>query len=196
MSQWLSGDSLSPTMLNLRATSASSTTGFSTNTLSAESGGVITTSQISTTTLGASLVSAQNVVAYSTISTPSLSAGVFTQTLASSTSLYAVQVASGSAILPTYAFNSEASLGFYRSAASMIASSYGTVALLGVAASQVLAATNILISSATTSASGATAKMPNQGQISFSILSNTTNGAELCYRSGNTVYRWPSSLVG
>jgi hypothetical protein len=38
---WLSGDSLSPSLLNLRGSSALTTTGFSTNTLQAEAGSTI-----------------------------------------------------------------------------------------------------------------------------------------------------------
>lgn len=59
-----------------------------------------------------------------------------------------------------------------------------TLAQLGV--------TGILTSSATTAQSASTAKIVN-GQIIFSILSLTTNGAALYYRSGNSTYVWPSS---
>lgn len=52
------------------------------------------------------------------------------------------------------------------------------------------------ISSSTTNQSLATAKIPNQGQLAFSILSLTSNGAEFGVRSGNTVYRWFSDAVG
>ena len=55
---------------------------------------------------------------------------------------------------------------------------------------------NHFISSVTTNQSGATSKVSVQGQLYFSVLSLTTNGAEFGIRSGNTVYRWPSSLVG
>lgn len=89
----------------------------------------------------------------------------------------------GSALNPTYGFNSEQSLGFYRSAASIKALSYGFLS-----APQ-------FISSLTTAQSASSAKVTNQGQIVFSILSLTTNGAALYYRSGNSVYGWPSSLA-
>lgn len=95
----------------------------------------------------------------------------------------AVRVASGAAIGPTVAFTSEVSLGFYRSAASVAALSYGFLSAPG------------LISSVTTAQSASSAKVTQQGQIIFSILSLTTNGAAMYYRSGNSVYGWPSSLA-
>ena len=135
-------------------------------------------------------LAAQDVVATSTLSV----GGTITMS-ASTISPSAVRVNSGAAIGPTLAMTSEVSLGFYRSAASQIALSYGTFNATGVSASGVLAATAILISSATTAQSAASAKIPNQGQIVFSILSLTTNGAAIFYRSGNSVFGWPSSLV-
>lgn len=51
------------------------------------------------------------------------------------------------------------------------------------------------VSSTTTSQSGATASL-GQGQLFFSVLSLTTNGAEFGFRSGNTVYRFFSDAVG
>ncbi len=54
----------------------------------------------------------------------------------------------------------------------------------------------VFISSATTAQSGATSRISQQGQLYFSVLSLSTNGGEFGFRSGNTVYRFPSSLVG
>lgn len=54
----------------------------------------------------------------------------------------------------------------------------------------------VFISSATTAQSGATSRVSQQGQLYFSVLSLTSNGGEIGFRSGNTVYRFPSSLVG
>ena len=54
----------------------------------------------------------------------------------------------------------------------------------------------VFISSATTAQSGATSRISQQGQIYFSVLSLTSNGGEIGFRSGNTVYRFASDLVG
>lgn len=62
MSTWQSGDSLSPSILNLRAASASTSGGYSTNTLLAESG---TTISASTFALSVGTISATNVQATS-----------------------------------------------------------------------------------------------------------------------------------
>ena len=62
--------------------------------------------------------------------------------------------------------------------------SNNTFAALGI--------TGLFTSSATTAQSASTAKIVN-GQLIFSILSLTTNGAALYYRSGNSTYVWPSS---
>jgi hypothetical protein len=123
-----------------------------------------------------------SVVAQDLVATSNISAAV-------------VQTPDGSATAPTQTFGSERSLGFYRSAASQIGMSYGTLNLVGATATGILAATGILISSATTAQSASSTKIPNQGQIVFSILSLTTNGAAMYYRSGNSVFGWPSSLV-
>lgn len=88
----------------------------------------------------------------------------------------------GSAIAPSVRYASELSLGFYRSAASIQKQSYGWLA-------------SDFISSSTTAQSASSAKIPNQGQIVFSVLSLTTNGAAIYFRSGNSVYGWPSSLA-
>ncbi len=41
-----------------------------------------------------------------------------------------------------------------------------------------------------------TASISTQGQLYFSVLSLTTNGAELGFRSGNTIYKFFSTGVG
>lgn len=93
------------------------------------------------------------------------------------------QVPIGSATTPSFAFTSETSLGLYRSVASVTKHSYGWFSA-------------DLISSSTTGVSGATARLANQGQLFFSVLSVTSNGAEFGFRSGNTVYRFFSDAVG
>jgi len=138
---------------------------------------------------------AQDVTATSVLSTAALKAStvssvgsVLAGALWSSTVSGIFYGQAGTAQLPTHTFSSEASLGFYRSAASNLAASYGTLTLSGVAAT-------VYASSATTAQSGATAKL-GQGQLYFSVLSLTTNGGEFGFRSGNTVYRFASVDVG
>ena len=128
----------------------------------------------------------QDVVATSTLSV----GGTITQTAG------VFLAPDGTALAPGDAFTSEASLGFYRSASSIIAQSYGTyqTAVTGGIGFNKLA---LLIggSSSTTAASGATAKL-GDGQLYFSVLSLTSNGGEFGFRSGNTTYRFSSTLVG
>ena len=100
----------------------------------------------------------------------------------------AARLPAGSAILPGVGFNSEVSLGFFRSAASQVQQSYGTFNATGISAT-------VIASSSTTAQSGATAKL-GQGQLYFSVLSLTSNGGEFGFRSGNTVYRFSSDLAG
>ncbi len=101
---WISGDTLDSNTLNVRGGSATALSGFSTNTLGAQSGNTV-------------------------------SLGTFTL-----------------------------SAGFY--------------------------------SLSTLSASQTTTSMVTQGILYFSVLSLTSNGAEIGLRSGNTVYRFPSVSVG
>ena len=95
MTVWAEGDALSPSNLNNNSASATSVAGFSTNTLSAET--------------GSSISALGNLVSASTFSAGD-----------------AFVAAAGSAIAPAVRFASEQSLGFYRSAASELATSYGT----------------------------------------------------------------------
>lgn len=79
------------------------------------------------------------------------------------------------------------------------AATYGAVVQLDPTTSTLSApvlTTRTFISSSTTAQSGATARIPNQGQLYFSVLSLTSNGAELGFRSGNTVYRFFSDAAG
>ena len=154
-----------------------------------DDGKYTTTSSLSITASRATLA-AQDIVATSTLSV----GGAVTLSLTTLSAL-ADGVGSGAAVGPTNFFTSEASLGFYRSATSQIAQSYGTFNAVGIQASSILAATGLLISSATTAQSASSTKIPNQGQIVFSILSLTTNGAAMYYRSGNSVFGWASNLV-
>ena len=86
----------------------------------------------------------------------------------------------GTALAPTQAYSSEKSLGFYRSAASVEALSYGFLQA------------PYFLSTTTTSSSASTLALPNkQGMISFAVLSATS--AQLQFRSANTVYVWNCS---
>ena len=148
-----------------------------------------------TTTSSLSITASRATVATVDLVTSTLSVGGLATFSATTIAAGADGVGSGAAIGPTNFFTSEASLGFYRSATSQVALSYGTFNAAGIQASSILAATGLLISSATTAQSASSAKIPNQGQIVFSILSLTTNGAAMFFRSGNSVYGWPSSLA-
>lgn len=89
----------------------------------------------------------------------------------------------GTALAPSQSYASEKSLGFYRSGASTEAVSYGTFDLTSA---------RLAFSSGTTAQSASTVKV-GQGQMIFSILSLTTNGAAIYFRSGNSTYVWPAS---
>lgn len=90
----------------------------------------------------------------------------------------------GTFVTPGISIGSELSLGLYRSAASLLALSYGSFTVPGglTANAFVLAG-----SSATTAQSLTTAKTTDGG-LYFSVLSLTANGAQLGFRSGNTVW--------
>jgi hypothetical protein len=179
-----------------------------------------------TTTSSLSLVASRATLATVDLVTSTLSVGGAATFSSTTISALADGVGSGAAIGPTNFFTSEASLGFFRSGTSQIATSYGTLNLggglaftseislgfnrsaasqiqqsygtfnaVGLAASSILATTGLLISSSTTAQSASSVKIPNQGQIVFSILSLTTNGAAMYYRSGNSVYGWASGLA-
>ncbi len=143
---------------------------------------------------------AQDVIAASVLSTDGTltvgGAATFLAGFAGSTStatFLATNVGAGVAIAPTRYFTSEVSLGLYRSAVSQIAQSYGT---FNTAAAGGIAFNRLALqSSSTTAQSGATAKL-GDGQLYFSVLSLTSNGGEFGFRSGNTVYRFSSTLVG
>ena len=55
---------------------------------------------------------------------------------------------------------------------------------------------SVFISSSTTAQSLVTSKVSQQGQIAISILSLTSNGAQMGVRSGNTVYIFESTAQG
>lgn len=78
---------------------------------------------------------------------------------------------------PAYGFASEQSLGLYRSAASTIALSYGTLNL-----------NNAILSSIRSTNASATSATLNDGE--FRVAAVSTTSAELAYRSGNTTYRF------
>ena len=90
----------------------------------------------------------------------------------------------GTASAPSQSYASEKSLGFYRSGASVEALSYGYLSA------------PYFISQKTLAASQTTTSLVTQGQFYFSVNSNTTNGGEFGFRSGNTVYRFASVSVG
>lgn len=112
-----------------------------------------------------------------------------TVTLSATTlTVNAVLVGSGAALGPTLAPSSEVSLGLYRSGASVLALSYGTFdTSAGGLAFKTLAG-----KSAWTAGSSGTTLTIADGQFQFSILSNTTNGGTIRYRSGNTIYTFAS----
>lgn len=80
----------------------------------------------------------------------------------------------GTALLPAKNFNSENSLGWYRSGASTMALSYGTLNLRGGA-----------LSLRTTTSSASASNLTN-GEICLVAVSTTS--AQLAFKSGNTVY--------
>ena len=84
-----------------------------------------------------------------------------------------------SAITPAYPLPSEASLGFYRSVASTVALSYGTLDL-----------TAAKVSVRTT---GASLNSTNVGVNELAIFVGGTSGATLALRSGGTIYYFASS---
>lgn len=86
----------------------------------------------------------------------------------------------GTAILPGLGFASEVSLGLYRSAASVMALSYGHLQAA------------ISWSGMTASTSATTANQTVQGSLRVSVLSLTTNGAQIAFLSGNTTYLFNS----
>lgn len=96
----------------------------------------------------------------------------------------------GTSTSPAIAFSNDTTLGFWRTGSGTIASSYGTLDV----SSGGLALNRVAFSSGTTAQSASTAKV-GQGQVLFSVLSLTTNGAALYFRSGNSTYVWPSSGV-
>jgi len=101
MTLWASGDSLTPSTLNRKLSSAASSGGFSTNTLVPESGSYISLATVRPLKVRDSAAATQ----------------------------------------PLLAPDSETSLGFYRSAASTLALSYGTFAASGVSATNLRSST-------------------------------------------------------
>lgn len=89
----------------------------------------------------------------------------------------------GLAVSPAYTFQSEVSLGWYRSAASTMAPSYGTVDL----------APNAVRLSIRTIAGGASATSLNVGTNEVTFQMNAS-GASLAIRSGGTLWLFSSSL--
>lgn len=132
-----------------------------------DDGKYVTMSSLSIVASRATLA-AQDIVATSTFSG---AAGTFTGV---------IKVPDGTASAPSYAFTSEASLGLYRSGSSILQLSYG-----GFKSGQFISAT-------TTSTSATTANQTVQGSLRFSVLSLSTNGAEIAFLSGNTTYRFSS----
>ncbi len=101
--------------------------------------------------------------------------------------------------------NGTALLGRALNDANTVATNWITVTRTGSGVSSVafgapLATSDIssnrYTSATTLAASGTTASITTQGMFYFSILSNTTNGAEFGIRSGNTVYRFSSVGAG
>lgn len=87
----------------------------------------------------------------------------------------------GSSTSPALAFTSEVSLGLYRSAASNIALSYGTLNLRGAA-----------LSLRTTNSAGSSSALTN-GEIC--LVNVSTTSAQLAWRSGNTTYLFNANVA-
>lgn len=93
----------------------------------------------------------------------------------------------GLAISPSYAFQSELSLGFYRSGVSTIAPSYGT---LNLATNAVRFSTRTLAASAITTSAANTNVAVNE--MVFTV--GGASGASLAIHSGGTVYIFNSAI--
>ncbi len=94
----------------------------------------------------------------------------------------------------TLSLSGTATISALSSAKTFIAQEVWASILSGaVKASQLtMPASGLYFSSGTTAQSASTAKV-GDGQFIISVLSLTTNGAALYYRSGNSTWVWPSS---
>ena len=119
-----------------------------------------------------STVKAEDLVGSSTISTPSLAVTAI--------SASAISVVNGTSV-NTLVANSTIS-------------AVGQVSVGNLQVNSKVTLAGVMISSATTAQSASTAKMLNN-QFIFSVLSLTTNGAAIYYRSNNSTYVWASSEV-
>jgi hypothetical protein len=197
MSQFVSGDSLTPSTLNQRLLSAVSSAGISTNTLTPESGNTITVQGVtfagqvvssntvqansgSTVSIGPSVSIPSNLSVLGSVSGATLTAATLTAIgdAGHTSSLYfkdasgtlfgtilansggislapagafatiwapvsgALIAPDGASTSPSLTFNSENSLGFYRSGASALALSYGTLTVPNLAATGDVLATS------------------------------------------------------
>lgn len=165
---------------------------MSSNTPALDDGKYVTTSSISVTGASRMTVKTQDLVA-SLISTNATGGGgglladyiVTRGGAAAFNQLQAGSTGTGSAILPVLAIGSDTSLGLFASAVSTIGVTYGKFDFRNA---------GLIMSSGTTAQSASTTKVTD-GQLIFSVLSLTTNGAALYFRSGNSTYVWPSSGV-
>jgi hypothetical protein len=103
------------------------------------------------------------------------------------TSLGVIGYTDGSAVAPSSAYSSEASLGFYRSGVSTVAMSYGTVNL---ASNAVRLSMRTLAASAVTVSAAQTNVAVNEVVLTIGGAS----GASLCVMSGGTCYIFNSGL--
>jgi hypothetical protein len=119
------------------------------------------------------------VLSYGTLSAPTIAA-TSNLTAASAQVVGAMTLRDGTAILPSFAFASEASLGLFRSAASSIKASYGTFDLT---ASWFKPSVN-------------TAAVVGLAQIPDGVLVVSPTGAltySLAFKSGLTIFMWAST---
>jgi hypothetical protein len=107
-----------------------------------------------------------------------------------------LQVPDGTAVLPPVRYGSEASLGIYRSAASQLALSYGTLNAPGftVAAAGILDWSLGHVKSRTTTIKVTLlAQVPDGGFIFVPGAGATGSDSSLVFRSGNTVHVFRST---
>lgn len=99
----------------------------------------------------------------------------------------------GQSVSPAYAFSSESSLGFYRSAASVIATSYGTFAPSGLSVVGASVYGDVTVGGLTVQASGQTGtEMQSASATSFLGVAMVVQGSA----SSFSLFVWPAARRG
>jgi hypothetical protein len=125
------------------------------------------------------------VLSYGTLSAPTIAA-TSNLTAASAQVVGAMTLRDGSALIPSFAFASEASLGLFRSAASTIKPSYGTLDLSGCK----------VISRTTASSNVSLLTQLNAGEFIFVAgAAGAGSDSTLAFRVGNTLYCFTSAYT-